>query len=90
MRIYVVIGMTGEYSDHRDWLVRAFASETRAQEFVDDVSRVARELYSSVNRYDGHKLRGKNHLDPNMDCDYNGVRYHYCEVELEKEEWQDF
>lgn len=84
-KIYVVIGATGEYGDHRDWMVKAFLSKEKAQAFVEDVSAIARELYAALSsKFDYYRLRGMNPLDPNMDCDYTGVRYHYCEVDLEE------
>jgi len=80
--IYVVFGMTGEYSDWSEWPVKAFVSKMKAQEFMEAVSAIANELFARVGRYGGSELRGKNPLDPEMRCDYTGVRYHYYEMEL--------
>jgi len=33
--VYVVIGMCGDYSDHREWLVASFTTETRAKDWAD-------------------------------------------------------
>jgi len=83
--IYVIVGTTGEYSDHREWFVKAFTAEAKAQEFVTAVSAISRELYATLSsKYDYYDLKGLNPLDPNMQVDYTGVRYNYCEVELEE------
>lgn len=37
--IYIVQGSKGEYSDHKEWLVRAFTSKKRAQEMVIECTK---------------------------------------------------
>ena len=37
MIIYVIEDQTGEYSDNRNWLVKAFRSEQQAKDFVEKV-----------------------------------------------------
>jgi hypothetical protein len=88
-KIYVVEGATGEYSDHREWPVRAFVSEKKAQEFVEKVSAEYRKL---VNKYgDLSELRWKmldnnikNPLDPRMETDYTGTNYSYFPIDLDE------
>lgn len=41
--IWVVTGTYGEYSDRTEWVERAFASESEAQKFCDEISAAARE-----------------------------------------------
>lgn len=44
MLIYVVEGSTGQYSDHQEWLVKAFRDEQDAKNFVMDCTREANKL----------------------------------------------
>ena len=88
MRIYIVIGSTGEYSDRREWLVRAFPKQEHAQLLVVTATREAKRLYAeyaSSGYMDYHKIpKDSNPVDPSMETDYTGVGYHYVEVELEE------
>ena len=91
MKIYVVEGQTGEYSDHRDWPVRAFLSEKKAQKLVLDAQARANEIYvnnsnSSPSWNDLEKPENKNQYDPDMDMDYVGTHYLYYPIELDTEE----
>lgn len=84
MKIYVVEGSTGEYSDHREWLVKAFVNEECAQDFVERVGREYRRLEQEC---EGDRWNiGDNSLDPYMQTDYTGTNYRYFEVELDEEE----
>jgi hypothetical protein len=82
--IFVVIGSTGEYSDHREWLVRAYASEERAKEAVTHLTQRANEwIQKRESKYDGGPPEGWCELDPNMMIDYSGSTYTFETVELE-------
>lgn len=86
--IYVVFGKTGEYSDYTEWPVKAFKSEERAIEFVEEVSAEYRKLRDKYGTYmfDGMiKAGDKNHLDPHMGYDHvTGTEYEYFPLELEE------
>lgn len=89
--IYVVEGQTGEYSDNRNWPVRAFISEKRAKDFViklSDEYRKMRIKYGGgdywYHYWDSEK--DPNPLDPDMLVDYVGVEYSYYSVELDEYE----
>ena len=76
----MVMGSTGEYSDHREWMVRAFTTESAAKDFVKRVTQRAQEV---ISRYEGGYMPdGVNELDPNMRVDYTGVNYSYEKCEL--------
>lgn len=83
MLIYVVEGSTGEYSDHREWLVRAYRDEDKAKEHVLKATSRANELYAKAggSYWD---IDENNEYDPGMHVDYTGVRYAYYKVELEE------
>lgn len=80
MKIYVVIGATGEYSDHIEWPVKALVDEQDAKYFVELVSAEARAVISKLpddldetwDDPDGDHCgraipRGLNKYDPEMD-----------------------
>jgi hypothetical protein len=48
MIIYVVFGTTGEYSDRREWTVKAFSEEKKAKKLVKDATRRANEFDSDM------------------------------------------
>lgn len=88
-KIYVIEGSTGEYSDRCDWLVKAFTSEAKAEEFVkalDDWLRINQVSYREGTIAD-YEIRDelKCPHDPSFRCDYTGTRYHIIECELEEE-----
>lgn len=83
MKIYIVQGATGEYSDHREWLVAAFFSEANAQSLVVNASRRADELYLQYGSSTYYTIPdGANEFDLDMQKDYNGTRYSYEVVEI--------
>lgn len=91
-KIYVVEGSTGEYSDHDEWMVKAFTAESVAREFVEkcteEANRVQSEIqiktgrwYVSVTDFEEYNI-AKNKYDPDMRVDYTGVNYNISCVEL--------
>lgn len=90
MKIYVVQGSTGEYSDHREWLVCAFKEEQQAKNFVVQLTQEANTMLAKYkHRYDWKCGKSGRMFDrelpPNdhfFDCDYTGFNYTYCDVEL--------
>ena len=90
MKIYVVFGHCGEYSDHTRWPVRAYRTEERAQEECIDLIKKAKELTAPKTvTYGGDEFtqyydRGseKSDWDPDFRTDYTGTEYDYEEVEL--------
>jgi len=82
MPVYVVIGTTGEYSDHREWPVKAYYSKTLAEQHVVNAGRRANELFVQYGRY-GDVPKGENEYDSKMESAYTGQRYYIWEVELD-------
>lgn len=87
--IFIIKGTTGEYSDRRTWMVRAYPTEQQAIDFVTALAEKAHELgvhshgASEWDDDDGVKLKAMQELDPNCDhIDYTGVRYFHQPVEL--------
>lgn len=86
MKIYVVTGTTGEYSDRSEWLVKAFTDEKKAEEFVNMASGLAREIelkresrYSGLDGIDPSEYA----FDPHFSMYDTGTFYTYDSVELE-------
>ena len=80
MKIYVVMGTCGEYSDRSEWAVIAYYDEQKAQEHVLKASRRAKELQIA---YDERWVEGQNEFDPNIRLDYTGTEYFYYTVPFE-------
>lgn len=82
MKIYVVFGKTGEYSDRMEWPVKAFKKKEKAERLVSEAEKHAKII--EVTRKDEYRVpEGINPLDPKMQMDYTGTSYYYIEVELE-------
>lgn len=93
MKIYIVQGSTGEYSDHEEWLVKAFTTDIAARQFAEKCGEEYRRICIEFKNITGentpypgdiihHKISPNAH-DPNMHCDYTGVNYRVFECELE-------
>ena len=89
MKIFVVFGQTGEYSDYREWPVKAFVCEEKTKKFMEDVTAEYKRLRDkySKGRYDSwsYRVEEVERLDPKMETDYTGTTYHYFEMELDAE-----
>ena len=81
MKIYIVQGETGEYSDRIEWVVCAFKSEEDARECVEQLSVLARLLKIAVADYksDYDRVRETDEFlaleekDPECRLDYGGM-----------------
>jgi len=85
MKIWVVFGWTGEYSDRSGWLVDAWDDESKAQERVTFLSEKYRELVGRHTRWsDAHDngIEAMREIDPGFSCDYTGTHYYYKEADL--------
>lgn len=87
MKIYVVIGVTGEYSDRTEWLVVAYKTKSLAKEHVIKATEFARKWEVQVESEDKFSYqiwkKEENPLDPIAPyMDYTGISYYYEEVNL--------
>ena len=89
MKIYIVEGSTGEYSDHCEWIVCAFADKTKAEELVLKATERAKKIFAEMESdlqsvWYGGDRSGKyvNEFDPGMNMGYTGTYYTYYETEL--------
>ena len=68
MKIYIVMGMTGEYSDHTEWLVCAYKTEEEAKHRVIELELL---LKSHGVLDDGNRIHGV--LDDGNRIDFKGL-----------------
>lgn len=81
MKVFIVFGQTGEYSDHSNWAVKGFVDKTRAEAFELAATKWAHEAKSRVGRYE--PIKEPSPYDPKFRCDYTGTDYFTVEVEIE-------
>jgi len=64
MKIYVVRGTTGEYSDRNEWAVIAYRNEKEAQEFIKKAKKRAEEIFATGNYHFWDEKPEVNEFDP--------------------------
>lgn len=74
MDIHLVVGETGEYSDHTEWFVAAYPNKTVAEEHA----KLATEHVERV------KNGCENPYDKSCEVDYSGTSYYVATVPLIK------
>lgn len=84
MKIWIVEGSTGEYSDRTDWVVCAYRTEEQAQEHAWKAMLRAKELAKiNWNHYKDKFKNVVNEYDLKMRLDYStGTVYYHFECEL--------
>jgi uncharacterized membrane protein YebE (DUF533 family) len=91
--VHLVVGSTGEYSDHSQWNVAAYTTREQAEEHVRRLNEmVAATKADGGMDWDGRGAvaeRVRKTLDPDCDIDYTGVEYEIQEVPLARhlDEW---
>jgi len=95
VRVWIVFGSTGEYSDRREWPVRGFIDKARAEAFEFAATRWARDhskrlkghecddCYSAAKNFRQCGEDEKSPHDPDYSRDYTGTDYYTVEVEVE-------
>ncbi len=81
--VYVVVGSTGQYSDHREWYVMAFLSRAKAERFTEAVSAEYRKIKQRYSENLWNIPEKANPLDPDMQIDYTGTNYYVVEMPLD-------
>lgn len=88
MKIYVVIGTTGEYSDRNEWVVCAYTDEDKAKTHIIKAEEFARVKFlerSSAEDWQAWCTSLRTPLDPQMDMFYTGTSYYYVETDIRAE-----
>lgn len=85
MKIYVIIGESGEYSDHCTWLVKAFDSKDKALLFIEMVNAEHKNIISDIISGKLNKEDAKNKYDLSIHYFnyYDPLIYDYVEIELD-------
>lgn len=85
MKIYVLFGDTGEYSDHSDWAVRAYFNKEDADADCAFLNAIAQEIFDRRLGYphldEAVRCRLTPH-DPEANMDYTGTHYSVTEMDL--------
>jgi hypothetical protein len=82
MKIFVVMGTTGEYSDRSEWPVIGYFDEKKAQEHVENAAKVAKGIEATRTSPYWTDPDQSNQYDPHMRMDYTGTSYYLMEVDL--------
>lgn len=86
--VFVVMGATGEYSDHSEWPIAAYLDEATAQTHVQLAQSRANEIRTWRNEkgQEAYLLpyaeRPRNEYDYDMQSDYSGTMYYLIAVLL--------
>lgn len=85
--IWVIVGVTGEWSDRRQWTAGYCYTEQHARMIVRMYSALAREIdaYDFEDDDDARQAAMDAHPDPHFDIDYTGTRYHFEAVNMIEE-----
>lgn len=81
-KVYVVMGQCGEYSDHQEWSVAAYRSESLAAERVANATRRGAEVEAKLKEGYNYNVLKENEFDPDMRSDYTGTEYYIMPVDL--------
>jgi len=82
-KIYLVEGSSGEYEDYRNWIVKGFYDEEKANKFSDLCMQFANSLKSKGYTYtDIPESEFINAPDPEFQLDFN-ISYIVFPVEVE-------
>ena len=85
MKISIVMGTTGEYSDRSEWPVRAFLTARRAEKYALAAKQRADVIAQEHGGMDILQQK-PNELDPGMRMDYTGTEYFVvADIELDEE-----
>ena len=85
MKISIVMGTTGEYSDRSEWPVRAFLTARRAEKYALAAKQRADVIAKEHGGMDILQQK-PNELDPGMRMDYTGTEYFVvADIELDEE-----
>jgi hypothetical protein len=91
MKVYIVMGTTGEYSDRSEWPVCGYQDKALATQHADQATlwivrmRGPNGRMKDVDWEKDLSLRGKSPWDKNIQIDYTGTDYYVIEVEMRNE-----
>ena len=77
MKIYVVIGCKGEYSDHTEWPIKAFTDKEKASQFLKDFPPLLKsvtDFYEESNEWYKDKCIAKGVWTSPTDPNWSKIR----------------
>jgi hypothetical protein len=84
VKVYIVQGSCGEYSDRREWSIKVYADQKRAEQHVLNAEKWSQEWYVTRPDYFERDLeKPESPYDPFFQHDYTGTRYWLDEVDAE-------
>lgn len=85
MKIYLIEGSRGEYSDHSEWIHSAVVTEQLAQERVSSLTKKFKELETKYedNEYSEEARLALQEMDRDLTGFWGEPAYRYFEIELE-------
>lgn len=78
--VFVVVGSTGEYSDHDEWYVAAYLNAREAKKHVLLATEAGNARMASIESH--YDSRGATPYDKNFHSDYTGFNYTYAMIQL--------
>jgi 1,2-phenylacetyl-CoA epoxidase catalytic subunit len=82
MKLYLITGETGEYSDYDNWNVSITDSEDVAKEFVESMNEETKQVGNLSWGERDEIVERLSSKDPKIRIDYTGTTYSYEEFEL--------
>jgi len=83
MKIYVIFGATGEYSDRDEWIIKAYKNKEMAKSHLLNADKRAKELFK---KYEDEpwNCKEENIYDPAFRMYYTGTQYYILQCEIEE------
>jgi len=86
MKVYIVFGTTGEYSDRQEWPVCGYKERVRADKHADEAMIWAHLLKEKVDDEGKTVFENRDNLvspyDEDIRMDYTGTDYYVLEVDI--------
>jgi len=83
-KIYIVCGSTGEYSDHRTWMVKGFPTKRKAIAYAKECQKLIDK--QDFDYWQFKHSNWKHPLDKYFEFDYTGTSYYISDVPFEDPE----
>jgi hypothetical protein len=91
MKLYIVMGSTGAYSDYHKWTVCAYKSREMAKKHAEIAAYKIKKMFCEMKIFGiargevTEKLRENKWIwDPKISMDYTGVSYFVVKLELKE------
>ena len=79
---YLIMGITGEAGDTKEWSVTVFLNKEKAEYWCDQLQKEIDRWIKQRNSEYEQPPQNWSKLDKNMKCDYTGTEYFIVEVPI--------